>query len=401
MRYAFADCLLDTDRHELTRAGNPVEVEPQVFDLLVLLAANAGQLVTKDALVEAVWQGRIVSESAISARIAAARKVVGDDGKAQAVIRTVARKGVQMVAEVAVEVPDAPAALTIAKPRIAEMPPKPAARFARAEDGTMLAYRVIGKGPPVVLLEHFPTTMERYWLHPWSGDFCASLCQNHTVVIFDQRGCGLSAKTLDDDDAALMPKDVHSVAVAAGFERYGLIGRSGGAAFSALCASQNPDSVEALVLQGGYAVGRALRDGATAVADSIEAMQREGWDTPGSPFIEGYIRVYFPDAGPADVHATGEGLRQSCPIENALWGRRTHNHVDIRDQLASIKAPTLVAQSAGDAVHPLEQAQILAAGIPGAELITFDSRNHYVLSHEPAWPDQLDAILGHLARHMS
>ena len=83
-----------------------------VFDLIHLLVRNAGDLVTRDRMVEEVWGGRIVSESAMSACIASARKAVGDNGKAQAVIRTVARRGLMLVAEVsreAVASPSTPA----------------------------------------------------------------------------------------------------------------------------------------------------------------------------------------------------------------------------------------------------------------------------------------------------
>ena len=80
MQYTFADCLLDTDTRTLMRAGAAVPVEPQVFDLLALLAANAERVVTTDEIVQVVWRGRIVSDSTISARIASARKAVGDTG---------------------------------------------------------------------------------------------------------------------------------------------------------------------------------------------------------------------------------------------------------------------------------------------------------------------------------
>ena len=100
MRYEFADCVLDTESYQLQRLGTEVPVEPQVFELLCLLAENAGKLVSKDALIERVWNGRIVSEATISARINAARTAVGDNGKTQAVIRTVQRRGLQLVAPV-------------------------------------------------------------------------------------------------------------------------------------------------------------------------------------------------------------------------------------------------------------------------------------------------------------
>ena len=82
MEHHFADCTLDDARLTLTRGGHAVAVEPKVFDLIQLLVRNAGNLVTRDQMVDEVWGGRIVSESAISACIAAARKAVGDTGKA-------------------------------------------------------------------------------------------------------------------------------------------------------------------------------------------------------------------------------------------------------------------------------------------------------------------------------
>lgn len=98
MIYRFANCNLDTERHELTVAGAPVAVEPQVFDLLVLLARNPGHLISKDELVEVIWGGRAISDSAITSRVNAARRAVGDDGFRQAVIATVPRRGIKLVA---------------------------------------------------------------------------------------------------------------------------------------------------------------------------------------------------------------------------------------------------------------------------------------------------------------
>ena len=93
MIYAFADCTLDTASYELHRAGQPVAVEPQVFELLMLLAANPGRLVTKDEILDVVWQARIVSEATLSSRIKAARQAIGDDGTTQRLIKTVHGRG--------------------------------------------------------------------------------------------------------------------------------------------------------------------------------------------------------------------------------------------------------------------------------------------------------------------
>jgi TolB-like protein len=92
--------MLDAGRRELRRGQDLVAVEPQVFDLLLYLVQNRARVVSKDELIAAVWGGRIVSDSTLDSRINAARKALGDSGKDQRLIRTVARKGHRFVAEV-------------------------------------------------------------------------------------------------------------------------------------------------------------------------------------------------------------------------------------------------------------------------------------------------------------
>ncbi len=100
MRYLFEDYALDTDRRELCRRGNVVRLEPQAFDLLEHLIRNRERVVSRDDLIAAVWDGRIVSESAMTTRINAARYAIGDTGKAQRLIKTVPRKGIRFIGTV-------------------------------------------------------------------------------------------------------------------------------------------------------------------------------------------------------------------------------------------------------------------------------------------------------------
>src|ERR1700722_18842756 len=92
--YLFDSYVLDGGRRELRRAGALVSVEPQVFDLLEYLIRNRERVVSKDDLIGAIWNGRAISESALSNRVNAARSAVHDSGKAQRLIRTLPRKGV-------------------------------------------------------------------------------------------------------------------------------------------------------------------------------------------------------------------------------------------------------------------------------------------------------------------
>src|SRR2546423_9174671 len=100
MIYLFQDYSLDVERQELRRCRDLVPVEPQVLDLLQYLIRNRDHVVSKDDLIAAVWNGRIISESAFSSRITAVRQAVGDSGEQQRLIRTIARKGFRFVGEV-------------------------------------------------------------------------------------------------------------------------------------------------------------------------------------------------------------------------------------------------------------------------------------------------------------
>jgi len=100
MLLIFDDCVLDLARRELSRASRTVATAPQVFDLLVHLVRNRERVVSRDDLLDAIWAGRVVSESTLASHINAVRKAVGDDGQRQRVIRTVARKGFRFIATV-------------------------------------------------------------------------------------------------------------------------------------------------------------------------------------------------------------------------------------------------------------------------------------------------------------
>jgi DNA-binding winged helix-turn-helix (wHTH) protein len=100
MPVCFGACELDVDRMELTRGGEPVAVEPQVFDVLAYLLRNRDRVVIKNELLDNIWGDRFVSESALTSRIKSARRAVGDTGRDQRIIRTVHGRGYRFVADV-------------------------------------------------------------------------------------------------------------------------------------------------------------------------------------------------------------------------------------------------------------------------------------------------------------
>jgi TolB-like protein/tetratricopeptide (TPR) repeat protein len=122
--FLFDNYALDTDRRELRHDAVAVPVEPQVFDLLAYLIRNRDRVASKDDLIAAVWGGRIVSESALTSRINAARFAIGDTGAEQRLIKTFTRKGLRFVGSVREE--SRPDAVTVLTPgKAATQHPKP------------------------------------------------------------------------------------------------------------------------------------------------------------------------------------------------------------------------------------------------------------------------------------
>jgi len=97
LRYLFEHYVFDTERRELSRGADVLPTTPQVFDLLDYLIRNRERVVSKDDLVKAVWNGRVVSDAALTTRLNAARSLVGDTGDEQRLIKTLPRRGFRFV----------------------------------------------------------------------------------------------------------------------------------------------------------------------------------------------------------------------------------------------------------------------------------------------------------------
>ncbi len=126
MKYQFSEFVLDTERFELRKRDKALHCEPQVIELLSLLVANHERMVGKEEINQTIWKGRVVSDAALSSRIKMLRQLLGDDGRKQAFIRTVHKRGFRFVAEVRsgdqdLEPAGMPAAVVMANDRRAKV----------------------------------------------------------------------------------------------------------------------------------------------------------------------------------------------------------------------------------------------------------------------------------------
>lgn len=374
--WSFGAFVLDAARRELRRDGRPVHVEPQVFDVLTVLVSQHTRFVTKEELFDTVWGGRFVGEAALTSRIKAARRALGDDGESQRFIRTVRGRGYQFVG-------------TLTESGTAVGPaPRQHIAFCRAADGVRLAYAVAGTGPPLVRAANWMTHL-RYdiespvWRH-WVRD----LAQAHTFIRYDERGCGLSdwdARDFTFDDWVA---DLESVVEAVGLERFPLLGVSQGGAVAVAYAACHPDRVSHLVLCGGYARGRAVRavgdDEKRAAALDLE-LARVGWGRDDPVFRQVFAAQFLPDGTRADWDAFDHLQRRTTSPDNAVRFLDEFGRIDVRDEARQVRCPTLIMHSADDRRVPMRYGEELAALIPDSRLVALSSNNHLLTETEPAW----------------
>ncbi|MCO5145755.1 MAG: alpha/beta fold hydrolase [Aquamicrobium sp.] len=379
MRYLFGDYALVPETRELTSAGRPCLVEPQVFDLLVFLLRERERVISVDELIQAVWNGRIVSDSAISARISAARTAIGDDGTAQRWIRTIRRRGFRFVG--AVEETEA-----------AAHPPASGERqrvaLCRSADGTRIAYATGGTGYPLVKAGHWLTHLEHDRQSPIWRPLLERLERRFRLVRYDQRGNGLSDWDIADLSLDRFVEDLEAVVDAAGLGRFALYGTSQGAPIAVAYAHRHPDRVSHLVLHGGFEKGRLLRlsERERVEGEAILTLIRHGWGRPGSPFIDAFATMFIPEGSREQIDSLVDLQRLTTSPENAAALRAAIDRFDVSGLVGEIATPTLVIHARDDGVQPLEEGRALAARIPGAEFLLLEGRNHVVLPQEKAWP---------------
>ena len=391
--WRFDDFALDTARYELRQGDVVIKVEPQVFDVMTQLVSNHDRFVTKEELFDTVWGGRFVGEAALTSRIKAARRALGDDGESQRYIRTVRGRGYQFVGTIDAD-PVAPAAVPESAP-----PPRQHIAFCRAADGVRLAYAVAGEGPPLVRAANWMTHLgydieSPVWRH-WVRDLAAQ----HTFIRYDERGCGLSdweATEFTFDDWVT---DLESVVEALGLERFPLLGVSQGGAVAVAYAARHPEQVTKLVLCSAYARGRAVRamndEERRAAALDLD-LARVGWGRDDPAFRQVFAAQFLPDGTRADWEAFDHLQRRTTSPANAVRFLEEFARIDVRDLAAQVSCPTLIMHARDDHRVPMKYGEELAALIGDSRLVALSSNNHLLTETEPAWQvfcDEVNAFL--------
>lgn len=368
----------------LTRAGKPIAVEPQVFDLIGILAEASGDLVTKDTLVDRVWQGLAVSDATINARLSAARKAVGDDGKRQEIIKTIPRRGFLLCAPVNSNDPSPSIQTSVATGTV---------RFAQSADGAPIAWTSEGSGPPLVRIGHWLSKLDRDRASSIWGPLIERFARDRELIRYDLRGTGLSGRGVALDGVDRYCDDLLSVVNASGHDRVQIFAPSQAVPVALAFAARYPDRVDRMALYGGYVQGRRVRDLAPGEldTDTAIAMIRAGWGVRGSVFMESFVHIFCPDATPEQVQEIAETQKATVDADAAIRLRDAVDRFDVSALLDRVQCPVLVMHNADDAIHPVAQSQLIAQRLTNAQLLVFEGRNHIPLPQTPSWVQMMAA----------
>ena len=272
-------------------------------------------------------------------------------------------------------------------------------RYISGSDGTRLAWAESGTGPVVVKAANWLTHLEYEWESPVWKHWIQFFSGSARFVRYDERGCGMSewqggALTLDGWAA-----DLQAVIEAA--EPAGpvtLLGISQGAATCIHYAVRHPERVARLILYGGYVHG-AHKRGTPAAQAAFRAMvelSRVAWAQDNPTFRQVFTSRFIPGGTHEQLEWFNELCLKTTSGEVAAALLAARGDMDIEAQLAKVRAPTLVLHARNDEVVPIAEGRLMASGIPGAEFVELDSRNHILLEQEPAWQRFCEAVLGFL-----
>ena len=257
-------------------------------------------------------------------------------------------------------------------------------RFCVTSDGVRLAYAVHGTGPPLVKASNWLTHLEFDWDSRVWRHWLEQLGRSNTVIRYDQRGCGMSDRDVEDLSLGRWVLGLASVVEAVGVERPSLLGISGGAAVALASAARFPQRVHRVVSYGGWASGRFL-DMDEERRAVFTAVMRAGWSMPNPAFRRLFTMHFLPDGSPEQMAWYDELQRRSASPEMAIRLYDALSEADATAALPEVRAPTLVVHARDDLVVPYEEARRITAAVPSARLVPLDSRNHLLLEDEPAW----------------
>lgn len=255
-------------------------------------------------------------------------------------------------------------------------------------DGTRIAVASVGNGPPLLRAAHWLSHVEYDLESPVWRPWLSAIAERNTYIRYDQRGCGLSDRSPSEISFEAWLADLETVADTIDAHSFPILGMSQGGALAIAFAARHPERVSRLLLFGAYGRGALVR--AQTEDERVEARMmvdliRIGWGRENQAFRQVFTEQYIPGGTPEQHRWWNDLERISASPQIAARTLEHLHRIDVVTLAETLQVPTLVMHSRGDARVPFEEGRQLAALIPGARFVPLESRNHVLLSTEPAW----------------
>lgn len=268
-------------------------------------------------------------------------------------------------------------------------------RYLGTSDGVRLAWAEAGAGPMLVKASNWLTHLEYEWESPVWRHWIRFFSDNFHFVRYDERGCGMTDWKVGDLTLERWVKDLEDVVEAANPPGpFALLGISQGGPICVAYAVKHPERVSHLILYGAYARGvfrRGDPDRDSFYRAMIDLVRLE-WGSDNPTFRQVFTSRFIPGGTDEQLGWFNELCRKTLTPEIAARLLELRGTLDVTDLLGQVRTPTLVLHARGDSVAPIAEGHILAAGIPGAQFVELESKNH-ILLNEPAWERFCDEVL--------
>ena len=389
-RIVFPPFELDLASGKLLREGMPVALTPKAFEILRYLAERPMRLIGKEELLNHVWPDVFVNEHALKVQVAEVRKALGDPCREPRFIETAHRRGYRFIGSKKADTP-------------AQAEAVPPTRYAR-NGHVHIAYQVIGDGEvDLVYATGGVSNLDHLWKEPRFASFVRRLARHSRVILFDQRGTGLSDRVAACELAPdQLVRDVAAVMDDAGSRRAVLCGVSEGACVLAQFAAMCPTRTAGLVMVGASAKGTQdtdypwgpTQEQALAHLDRV----REQW---GGPVGIERLAVSMVDDDQFRQWWSGY-LRTGASPGTAVTFARMRFEKDIRSVLPLIRVPALILHRSEDLFVHVEEGRYLARQLSHARFVEMPGADHLpFLGDQVAIANEIEAFVQTCVRGMS
>lgn len=404
--YSFGKFRLDAQERLLFDGKETISLTPKVFDTLLLLVENCGHVLSKEEIMQIVWENSFVEENNLAQNISHLRRVLGDGKDGAKFIETVSKRGYRFIAPVENDGTDEPDLVIVERTRatisireevfddnslihqsqpvqlasVSSALPAHTPETYYAQSGEVnIAYQVVGNGDmDIVFVMGWISHLEYFWKEPHFASFLNRLASFSRLILFDKRGTGLSDRVPLNELPTLEQRmdDVRAVMDAVGSERAILVGVSEGGPMCSLFAATYPEKTTALVMIGTYAKRIKDEDYPWGVsAEDREAffeLMRRDWGKPIG--IEERAPSLQNDEEFRNWWATY--LRMGASPGAAVALTKMNAEIDVRNILPTIRIPTLVIHRSGDLCLKVEEGRYVASQIPACKYLELGGIDH-------------------------